>query len=107
MRTRTPPWRTAASTGITSSWPVVPSTMTMRSYFPPAADGSSATSGTSAGGTLSILYQPRSSRLFATVLRPAPDSPAMTTISLTVLEATGPRGPAEPLCLSARCVGSA
>ena len=49
----------------------------------PIAPGRSAGAGMSDGGRLSITNQPRSSRLLAAELRPAPDIPAITTKALT------------------------
>ena len=67
-----------------SSWyRPVPTTSASRSMPVPGGPANSATFGISDGGRLSITNQPRSSRLLAAWLRPAPDIPAMTTKELT------------------------
>src|SRR5690606_41811113 len=56
-------------------------TRTTRSTREDGVAASSTTFGTSSGGRLSMTNQPRSSRLSAARLRPAPDRPVITTNS--------------------------
>ena len=56
-------------------------TAAMRGTFPCARPPSSVSVGSRAGGRLSTTNQPRSSKTFAAVLRPAPDMPVMMTRS--------------------------
>ena len=69
----------------------LPTTRASRSVFEPGALPSSATFSMSADGRLSTTNQPRSSRLSAACERPAPDSPAITRMSVTAAQGTDPR----------------
>src|SRR4051794_21070244 len=69
-------------------WGPLPTTRARRPVFEPGAVPSSATFSTNDEGRLSITNQPRSSRLSAAWERPAPESPAMTRMSVTEPEGT-------------------
>ena len=64
------------------------------------------TSGSTLGGRLSTTYQPRSSRVFAAVERPAPDIP-VTTTSRSGLHGAGSDLPGRGSLLTVGHYGSA